>query len=81
MVIMIPTRMVVFWMLWAIFLYQTCYYRLVVAGDGGSTATTTTADTTDGADAAWSFFEQGNEVNPIDPSLSHLNTPSLSLTR
>ena len=51
--------------IWSIFFYQTCCSYLSVAGDGGgggSAATINGVDDID-VDAAWNYFEQGNEVN------------------
>ena len=63
MVIMMHLRVFVPW-IWSILLYQTCYYYPIMVGGSGTTATT---DVADDVDAAWSYFEQGNEVDIPSP--------------
>ena len=54
--------------IWSVLFYQTCCSYLIVAGNGGGeedpiSVTTNGVDDVD-VDAAWNYFEQGNEVNP-----------------
>ena len=67
-------RVFVRW-LWSILLYQTCYYHPILVGGRETMATTNEEDV---LDSAWSFFEQGNEVDfpdfPSYPTATHTFT-------